>query len=162
MTADWNRFGDWLRWRREKRGLTQEEIGVKAAKQLPPKPDGAMRKIGPEYVSNIENGRRNPPPDLAMAFAVALDQPKALGLFMAAYVPARWLEGDMDELEERFFNLGRLAMGSPVVASSTPMGRRTGGASASASMGGTTLVTEEDEAEEPDGERDGSEGDAEA
>ena len=74
------------------------------------------RSVSSTYIANIESGSREQPSvEVTTAIAKALGEPVDLALFLTGRVPAHWLEGDIDEIKDRFFELQRLAMGAPAV-----------------------------------------------
>lgn len=107
-----SRFGEWMRRvRTEERGMTQVELAQRATLHLKQQPEDAGQKLSGSYLSNVENGRREVRPEVAEAIAVALGKPKDLALFMAGFIPARWVAGSIAEVTERFFVYERIAMG---------------------------------------------------
>ena len=115
-------FAKWMRRVRGEMGMTQVDLAKAAEKHLALDANGNKQTLSNSFMSNIENGRRVPRPELAEALAVALGKPRSLGLFMSGAVPMSWLQVEADDerlelaaLEDMYNDLNRLAMGSPVV-----------------------------------------------
>jgi len=115
-------FARWLRRSRENRAMTQKDLGTVAAKQMPKESEEKDPTISVSFISNIENGRRNPKETIAQALAVGVGKPRDMGMFMAGNVPDSWLTteasdeaAEMKYLEELFGDLNRIAMGAKVV-----------------------------------------------
>ena len=83
-------FGAVIRARREAAGMTQKE----AASRL---------SLSPQYLNDIEQGRRNPPPDRTLEqVAQALDIPADYLYFLAGRLaPDMWREWQGREIDSR-------------------------------------------------------------
>jgi len=111
-----SRFSEWCFKVRNKKAITQEALTELVEKYLP------SGGVSTSFISNVENGRRIPSPPMAAAIAAALGYPKPLGLFLAGYVPSQWLEGEIDKVQSRFYDLHRFALGSPNIINSVTRG----------------------------------------
>lgn len=139
MTVPATPFAKWMRRTRNEQGLTQDDLARAAERQLGLDAQGKKQTMSVSFMSNLENGRRDPTPDKAQALAVGLGKPRDMGLFLAGYVPTAWLQVEADDevqelanLEMLFGDLNRLVAGAEVVVRTR------------------TSMTEEPEGEEPD------------
>jgi len=115
-------FARWMRRVRTDKGLTQMDLATAAEKLLAVDGEGKKAHLSNSFMSNIENGRRVPRPELAEALSVALGKPRALGLFMSGVIPPNWFRTDatdegseLQAIEEIFADLNRLASGAAIV-----------------------------------------------
>lgn len=92
------RFGEYVAQRRKQLGLSQKELASRILKE-----DGAP--ISPQYLNDIEHGRRNPPgEDLLRQFSSELEISHEYLNFLAGDLPAdlRGLEREPEVVEAAF------------------------------------------------------------
>lgn len=75
-------FGEVIAGQRKAKGLSQKELAARILKE-----DG--KPISPQYLNDIEHGRRNPPgTHLLKQFARALELPEEYLYYLAGELPA--------------------------------------------------------------------------
>lgn len=100
-------FGEVLVEARKKQGLSQKDLASMLVKE-----DG--RHISPQYLHDIEKGRRNPPPaNLMYQLSQYLKLPADYLAFAAGQLPADLRDGHFDpaEVERAFEQLRATLMG---------------------------------------------------
>lgn len=80
-------FGQIIAAERRQRGLSQKDVAAQVLKE-----DGTP--ISPQYLNDVERGRRNPPSEhLIMQLAAILDLEPEYLFFLASQIPPEYRDG---------------------------------------------------------------------